>query len=458
MAGKIAKRPLGAVLDRIIDHRGRTPKKLGGDFALDGVRTLSAKNVKEGRIDLTTEVRYVTREMHNAWMPHKLQIGDVLLTSEAPLGETAYLRDDADFCLGQRLFALRGNPRIITGRYLYYVLRSTQMQQRLHARATGTTAQGIRQSELLKVEVDFHTCIHEQRAIAGILGALDDKIELNRRMNRTLEAIARALFKSWFIDFDPVIDNALRAGHPIPDALADRAHVRKRLLDQRRPVAPAQDFHRLFPDTFTDSDLGPIPEGWEVGCLGDVARNVRRSVKPGEVDGGSMYIGLEHMPQRSLALDAWGDAAAVNSNKFAFRGGEILFGKLRPYFHKVGVPVKDGICSTDILVVVPKAEKWFGFALLQVSSTAFIEYTTAHSTGTRMPRTNWRDMAGYPLVIPPDGLVARFDQIVRGCVHRIWSNILESRTLASIRDTLLPKLLSGEIDASGVVSMAEEVC
>jgi len=443
MGSERKKACLGDLLTQIIDHRGRTPKKLGGDFCSSGIRVLSAKNIKNGHIDYTSEMRYVSREMYQRWMPVKLRNGDILLTSEAPLGETAYLRDDVEFCLGQRLFALRTDEARLHSRYLYYYLRSQKGQHELHARATGTTAQGIRQSELVKIEIEYPEDISEQRAIAHILGTLDDKIELNRRMNETLEAMARALFKSWFVDFDPVIDNALAAGNLIPDALSEKAKRRLVLGDKRKPLP--EHIRCLFPDRFVDSELGPIPEGWRVGTLGDVAEHVRRGIQPNEIQPGTPYIALEHMPKRCIALSEWEVADGVESNKFEFKRGEILFGKLRPYFHKVGVAPVDGVCSTDIIVAKPRYENWFGFVLGHVSSVEFVEYTTMVSTGTKMPRTSWRDMARYEVPLPPDHVAAAFTRLIRPGINRIIKGIHESRALAALRDALLPKLISGEI-------------
>ncbi|RLI59941.1 MAG: restriction endonuclease subunit S [Candidatus Thorarchaeota archaeon] len=283
----------------------------------------------------------------------------------------------------------------------------------------------------------------EQRAIAHILGTLDDKIELNRRMNETLEAMARALFKSWFVDFDPVIDNALAAGNPIPEALAEKAKRRLALGDKRKPLP--EHIRCLFPDRFVDSELGPIPEGWRVGTLGDVAEHVRRGIQPNEILPGTPYIALEHMPKRCIALSEWEVADGVESNKFEFKRGEILFGKLRPYFHKVGVAPVDGVCSTDIIVAKPRYENWFGFVLGHVSSVEFVEYTTMVSTGTKMPRTSWRDMARYEVPLPPDHVAAAFTRLIRPGINRIIKGIHESRALAALRDALLPKLISGEI-------------
>jgi type I restriction enzyme S subunit len=262
----------------------------------------------------------------------------------------------------------------------------------------------------------------QQHAISHILGTLDDKIELNRRMNETLEAMARALFTAWFVDFDPVRAKAEGRDPSLPKPLAD-----------------------LFHDRFEDSELGEIPAGWEVGPLGDVAEHPRRGVQPNEIDASTPYIALEHMPKGCIALAEWGVADGLESNKFEFKRGEILFGKLRPYFHKVGVAPVDGVCSTDIVVVAPKAEKWFAFVLGTVSSTAFVEYTDAGSTGTKMPRTSWGEMARYPVVIPSEKIAKAFTSRLRPTVDRIIASIHDSRTLATLRDTLLPKLISGEL-------------
>ena len=270
----------------------------------------------------------------------------------------------------------------------------------------------------------------EQRAIAHILGTLDDKIELNRRMNETLEAMARALFKSWFVDFDPV--RAKMAG--------------------RDPGLP-QPLANLFPDRLVDSELGEIPEGWEVATLGSVADNPRRGVPAKEIDPGTPYIALEHMPKRCIALSEWGSADGVSSGKFEFERGDILFGKLRPYFHKVGIAPLHGVCSTDIVVISPVSHDWFGFVLGHVSSSAFVDYTNAGSIGTKMPRTKWRDMARYQVALPDRALVKAFTVRIQPWVKCIMSSIHESRTLAALRDALLPKLISSELRVNDM-----EVC
>jgi len=270
--------------------------------------------------------------------------------------------------------------------------------------------------------VDVPSTLAEQKAIGHILGTLDDKIELNRQLNETLESMARTLFRSWFVDFDPV-----------------------HLKEDGQDTGFSKSITNLFPNSFEGSDLGEIPKGWTIGTLGDIAASQHRAVLPNEIDGETPYIGLEHMPRGRIALTDWGCSETIESGKLAFKRGEILFGKLRPYFHKVGVAPLDGVCSTDIVVLAPCSEEWFGLTLEQVSSVAFVDYTNAGSTGTKMPRTSWNEMARYKMVTPPDQVARAFNSQVRPLVDRIIASVQETRTLASIRDTLLPKLISGEL-------------
>ncbi len=182
-----------------------------------------------------------------------------------------------------------------------------------------------------------------------------------------------------------------------------------------------------------------------MGTLGDVAEHPRRGIQPNRITPDTPYIALEHMPRRSVALSDWGLAGGLESNNFEFKKGEILFGKLRPYFHKAGVAPVDGVCSTNIVVVAARSPHWFAFALAHVSSDEFVEYTNAGSTGTKMPRTRWTEMARYDIALPPTVVAKAFTEGLQPSVDRIIAGIHESRTLAALRDTLLPKLISGEL-------------
>jgi len=151
------------------------------------------------------------------------------------------------------------------------------------------------------------------------------------------------------------------------------------------------------------------------------------------------------MPRRCITLTEWAHAGKITSGKARFSTGQILFGKLRPYFHKVGIAPIDGVCSTDIVVIEPKDSLWFGLALGYASSDEFVAHATACSTGTKMPRTNWRDMASYTIAVPPEDIAATFTGIVGPTLELNSAGIFESRKLAEMRDYLLPKLLSGVV-------------
>jgi type I restriction enzyme S subunit len=294
---------------------------------------------------------------------------------------------------------------------------------------TGSTVSNVRIPVLKALKIPRQT---NEKAIAHILGTLDDKIELNRRMNETLEAMARAIFKDWFVDFGPT----------------------RAKMEGRAAYLP-EHIWSLFPGAIND-ETG-LPEGWELATLGYIAESVNRTVNPAEIDEQTPYIGLEHMPRHSIALSDWEGAGKVTSNKLRFETGEFLFGKLRPYFHKVGIAPLSGICSTDIVVVRAKAEIWSSFVLTAISTNNFVEYTNLTSTGTKMPRTSWSIMAKYELTLPPESLVKRFNLMIQPCTSKIIENIHQGRTLAELRDRLLPKLMSGEIRVKEAEKMMEEV-
>ena len=189
--------------------------------------------------------------------------------------------------------------------------------------------------------------------------------------------MARALFKSWFVDFDPVRAKAEGRDPSLPQPLAD-----------------------LFPDRFEDSELGEIPEGWEVGKLGDLPSHPRRGIQPNEIRyRRPVHRAREHMPKRCIALSKWGVADGLKATSSSSNAAKSLFGSFVLSFDKVGRGssgwrLLDRHCRRGL----SRGTRAFGFVLGHVSSTAFVEYTNAASTGTKMPRTSWGDMARYPLM------------------------------------------------------------
>ncbi len=341
----------------------------------------------------------------------------VLLSTRAPVGYVAIAANPIATNQGFRNVIVK--PEHDPG-FLYYWLKANTHELERHA--TGSTFKELSGSALKGISIRLPNRLSEQRAIAHVLGTLDDKIELNRRMNETLEAMARALFRSWFVDFDPVRAKMEGRDTGLPDNLAD-----------------------LCPDRLVDSEMGDIPEGWDAASLGDVAALRRKGADPASEASDTPYIGLADMPRGSIALTAWGEIGSASSRKSAFKAGDILFGKLRPYFHKVGIAPVDGLCSTDIVVLSAREPRWSSFVLACVSSSAFVAHTSQTATGTKMPRTSWQAMSGYQLCRPTDAIASEFQRIVSPMLGRIVGNVHESRTLATLRDTLLPKLISGAI-------------
>ncbi|MDA9009415.1 hypothetical protein N9K16_05600, partial [Alphaproteobacteria bacterium] len=206
----------------------------------------------------------------------------------------------------------------------------------------------------------------------------------------------------------------------------------------------------MFPSKLGDDGL---PDGWEIGRLDDWATSSPNTVKPDEIPADTNYIGLEHMPRRSIALGEWETAAKVTSNKSRFSEGQVLFGKLRSYFHKVGIAPISGICSTDIVVVDGLSRQLVPFVATLMSTDEFVAYTDQSSTGTKMPRTSWKTMRDYRVPRAPKEVVGAFGFLVQPIHEKIMHSLIENRTLAEMRDLLLPKLMSGEIrlkDAEGL--------
>ena len=362
-----------------------------------GIPFVRGGDIGDGDINTAVE-DHIRPEFADRVQSKLTQAFDVAFITKGTVGRVGMLRphQPASVFAPQVCYWRSLDIEQLEPRFLFFLLRSAEFQANLDAVKThgSMVADYVSMSDQRLFSITLPP-IRAQRSIAAVLGALDDKIELNRRMNTTLEAMTHALFQSWFVDLDT------------------------------------------------------IPKGWGMGRLGDIATNPRRGIDPSTLDPSTPYIGLEHMPRRSIALGEWGHAEELESNKFEFRRGELLFGKLRPYFHKVGVAPIAGICSTDILVVCPATPEWFGFLLGHISSVEFINHTEAASGGTKMPRTSWQDMARYEIALPPKSLAEEFTALIRPAIERIAANAEQSRTLAALRDTLLPKLLSGELRADG---------
>jgi type I restriction enzyme S subunit len=279
---------------------------------------------------------------------------------------------------------------------------------------------------------------------------LDDKIELNRRMNETLEAMARALFKSWFVDFDPVIDNALAAGNPIPDALVEKAKRRLALGDKRKPLP--EHIRRLFPDRFVDSELGPIPEGWKVKPIGKVVRCVGGSTpstkEPRYWEGGTNpFVTPKDMSSLTspIILDSERhitDAGVERISSGRLPVGTVLLSSRAPigYLAITEVPVS---INQGIIAMICDGPLPNHYMLRWVETNMeVIKNNAGGSTFAEISKKNFRPIL---IIVPSEETLAAFVQQVAPLHQQIVIYLHESHTLAAIRDALLPKLISGEI-------------
>ncbi|GAA1859137.1 hypothetical protein GCM10009715_03360 [Paeniglutamicibacter psychrophenolicus] len=290
----------------------------------------------------------------------------------------------------QAACAMIANPNICDPRWLFYALLNDR--DFIVSQATGAAQQNLSGKTIRQFEYSTPP-LYEQKAIAEILGALDDKIAANTKLVNTADEWVRAEY----------------------DRMANSS-------DEKRTIA-------------------------------DLVTHRRNAADPALFEVHVPYVGLEHIPRRSMWLATHGTSDEVSSNKSHFQPGDILFGKLRPYFHKVVTAPKAGICSTDILVLTSINETLSGYALASLSHDSVVQAVTAASEGTRMPRTSWKDLSNvevpWPGQIAAATLSARV-QTVRSFVIGVLS---ESQTLAATREALLPQLMSGNLQ----VKEAEQV-
>ncbi len=335
--------------------------------------------------------------------------------------------------VNQHVAIIRPDPNKLDPRFLRYCLVSPEMQNKLLSWAGfGGTRNALTKGMIESLDVPAPKDIEEQRAIAHILGTLDDKIELNRRMSETLEAMARALFKSWFVDFEPV--RAKMAG--------------RWQRGQSLPGLPAH-LYDLFPDRLVDSELGEIPEGWEIKRLPDViAVNPPRGLRKGDV---APYLDMANMPTRGHAPDLVIERPFGSGMRFV--NGDTLVARITPCLENGKTAFVDflaegqvGWGSTEYIVLRPKPPLPAQFAYCLARSEAFRDFAIQSMTGSSgRQRVPVEGLEHFRLPMPPARVAEAFGGRVGPLFARASLATAESRTLAALRDALLPKLISGDL-------------
>ena len=394
------------------------------DYVVAGISVIPTEAIGRGRI-LDVAVPQVSTGKAAELSRHRLRLGDILFARRGAQATGLSAIVDARFVdalCGTGALLLRIQSQRVDSRYLALYLSSETSYAWLRTHAVGAVMPNIN-TEIIKALPIRMPGLDEQRKLASFFSSIDDRITLLRETNATLEAIAQALFKSWFVDFDPV--RAKQQGS--------------------EPAGMDEATAALFPDKFEESALGLVPAGWRAGILGEVVRIIKVQIHPSKLNSAINYVGLEHMPRKNLTLTDWATAEEVESAKAIFCAGDILFGKLRPYFHKVVVAPFDGVCSTDILVCQSKVPAFYGFAVMQLFSTALISYAERLSNGAKMPRVSWGDIAEYPVVIPSEVVADEYTRAITPLLASMVENERQAQTLATLRDTLLPRLISGQL-------------
>ena len=394
------------ITEAIIDYRGKTPEK-----TKQGIKLITAKIIKEGAIQ-NGEHEFIDENHYDEWMRRGLpRQWDILITTEAPLGEVAQIRTTERVALAQRVILLRGNPHIIDQNFFYQALKSPYVQAELYQRSTGTTVFGIKQSELRQVNIPMPP-LPIQRKIAAILSAYDDLIEINTRRIKLLEEMAQALYREWFVEFR-------FPGH-----------------EQVRMV---------------ESPLGMVPEGWEVRKLGEIVDINPESIKPNNPPNFIHYIDIASVSPGSIELiQLMRFEKAPGRARRIVKDGDIIWSTVRPNrrsFALILNPKPNLTVSTGFAVLRGK-EVPFSYLYNATKTDDFVQYLTNNAKGSAYPAVSSEDFNNYSLLVPNKIILKKYHLIANDICWQIQNLNEQNSNLRQTRDLLLPKLISGALDVS----------
>lgn len=372
------------------------------DLGAQGIPVIKIGNIQDDKTvlldnsDKLPEEKF--EERHRKFILKDKDI--VLAMTGATAGKVGRIRTDKPLLLNQRVAKIEAVH--IDPDFLWLTLSSDRYRQILFHLAGGAAQPNMSGGQIESILINF-PAIEIQRAIANILNTYNDLIENNKRRIELLEESARQLYKEWFVRF-------------------------------------------RFPGHEHIKIIDGVPDGWNPKTLSDIVSVVKDSVDPKSIPETTPYIGLEHLPRRSITLNEWENAGKVSSSKFSFKCGDILFGKIRPYFHKVGFTLTDGITSSDAIVLRPKMQSYYCIALAEVSSDAFVALASKTvREGSKMPRADWDVLKNRVVLEPPEAILNVFNNQIEGILNQCKLLSFQNFNLTKARDILLPKLMSGEI-------------
>jgi type I restriction enzyme S subunit len=395
-----------------------------------GLPMLRVNNFRGHSLDLS-DVMQIAPEIEAKYERTRIKAGDVLVTIVGSVGQVAIVSNDLSGWNIARAIAMIRPKEPELSRWIALVLRSPFAQYQLGVAANTTVQTTINLKDLRELRIPF-PAKDECRAIAHILGTLDDKIELNRKQNETLEAMARALFKAWFVDFEPV-----------------RAKMEGRWQrGQSLPGLPAH-LYDLFPDKLVESELGEIPEGWRSYAFGDVAQQGKGTINPGNsIQNAFTHYSLPAFDSAQTPIIELGET--IKSNKTPVPDGAVLVSKLNPHIPRiwlVGKAGKNAVCSTEFIVWTPKDPTNSAFLYCLSSSPEFNSAMRQLVTGTSNShqRVKPEQLREIRVIAGCAQVIEEFSKAMQLPIEQVLQHRQQSRSLTQLRDTLLPQLISGEL-------------
>ena len=327
-------------------------------------------------------------------------VGTLCITIAANIAETTILSIEA--CFPDSVIGFIADQEKADTRFVKYLFDAV-LKARFQSFTQGVAQDNLSQAKLLSIKFPVPE-LAVQKEIADTLSAYDELIENNRRRIALLEEAARLLYREWFVHF----------------RFPGREHVK---------IA------------------GALPTGWEQRPLGDIVEVVKDNVKPSDFMDDDIHIGLEHIPRRSFTLANWESTQGLASSKTRFEEGDVLFCKIRPYFHKVGFTLRAGLTSSDALVWRVKNDEDWPLVVCATSSNHFVAVASKTvREGSKMPRADWKVLQNYLIPKPPVGLLGIFNDTINPITAQCKALALQNRSLSQARDLLLPRLMSGEIE------------
>lgn len=421
---------------------------------------LSAKNVTKNGLEFN-ELSFISESKDSQLRSGKLQRGDIVVTTRGTIGNIAYYGESVPFehvRINSGMMIFRPDSALWNSRFLYFVLTSKFISDQIRALVSGSAVPQLPARDLKKFKLP-DVPRYEQDKIVEQLGAFLDKHSLNRHMNQTLEQMAQTLFKSWFVDFDPVIDNALDAGTPIPDELQARAELRK--ITRKAQAAQGkkglpEDIRQLFPCDFELSQepsvgiSGWVPKGWDVTPVSKAIKvNPRVSLPKGKV---VKFADMKAIPTTGYIVGEVINKAYSGGAKFQMN--DVLLARITPCLQNGKTALVDflsenevGFGSTEFIVLRASENIPYSFVACLAREKSFRAHCMQSMVGSSgRQRVQNACFDAFYLALPKQSeLMKSFAELTEPSFKKISLNGKENQSLSRLRDTLLPKLISGEL-------------